>query len=69
MQNSAPGVSFKSDFPQFWDAVADIKHEEFLSGVNTSMARLMSKAEARRKEKPQELPTKKMQDVLEKMSG
>ena len=43
---------FKSDCPQFWDAVADIKHprfEEALSGVEASKARLMSKAEARRK--------------------
>ena len=44
---------FKSDYPQFWDAVADIKHprhEEALSGV---------------KAKPQELATKKMQAVTE----
>ena len=55
---------FKSDCPQFWDAVADIKHprhEEALSGVKASKARLLSEAEARRKEKPQELATKKMQ--------
>ena len=53
----------KSDCPQFWDAVADIKHprhEEALSGVKVSKARLLSKADARRKEKPQELATKKM---------
>ena len=59
---------FKSDFPQFWDAVADIKHprhEEALSGVKASKARLLSEAEARRKEKPQELATKKMQAVTE----
>ena len=37
---------FKSDCPHFWDA---------LSGVKASKARLMSEAEARRKEKPQEL--------------
>ena len=46
---------FKSDCPQFWDAVADIKyprHEEALLGVNASKARLLSEAEARRKEKP-----------------
>ena len=54
---------FKSDCPQFWDAVADIKHprhEEALSGVKSS---LLSEAEARRKDKPQELATKKMQAV------
>ena len=59
---------FKSDCPQFWDAVADIKHprhEEALSGVKASKARLLSEAEARRKEKPQELATKKMQAVTE----
>ena len=59
---------FKSDCPQFWDAVADIKHprhEEALSGVKASKARLSSEAEARRKEKPQEQATKKMQAVTE----
>ena len=59
---------FKSDCPEFWDAVADIKHprhEEALSDVKASKARLMSKAEARGKEKPEELATKKMQTVLE----
>ena len=53
---------YKSDCPQFWDGVADIKHprhEEALSGVKASKARLMSDAEARWKEKPQELATKK----------
>ena len=48
---------FKSDCPQIWDAVADIKHprhEEALSGVKASKARLLSEAEARRKDKPQE---------------
>ena len=61
---------FKSDCPQFWDAVADIKHprhEEALSGVKASKARLLSEAEARRKEKPQELATKKMQAVTEEI--
>ena len=61
---------FKSDCPQFWDAVADIKHprhEEALSGVKASKARLLSKADARRKEKLQELATKKMQAVTEEM--
>ena len=57
---------FKSDCPQFWDAVADIKHprhEEALSGVKASKARLLNEAEARRKDKPQELAAKKMQAV------
>ena len=61
---------FKSDCPQFWEAVADIKHprhEEALSGVKASKARLLSEAEARRKEKPQELATKKMQALTEEM--
>ena len=59
---------FKSDCPQFWDAVANIKHrrhEEALSGVKASKARLLSEAEAHRKEKPKELATKKMQAVTE----
>ena len=59
---------FKSDYPQFWDAVADIKqprHEEALSGVKASKACLLSEAEARRKDKPQELATKKRQAVTE----
>ena len=59
---------FKSDCPQFWDAVADIKHprhEEALSVVKASKARLLSEAEARRKEKPQELARKKTQAVTE----
>ena len=53
---------FKSDCPQFWDAVADIKHprlEEALSGVKASKARLLNEMEARRKDKPQELAMKK----------
>ena len=61
---------FKSDCPQFWDAVADIRHprnEEAYSGDNASRARLLSDAEARRKEKPQELATKKMQAVTEEI--
>ena len=59
---------FKSDCSQFWDAVADInhpRHEEALSGVKASKARLLSEAEARRKDKPQELAAKKMQAVTE----
>ena len=46
---------FKSDCPQFGDDMADIKlprHEEALSGVKASK-------ESRRKEKPQELATKR----------
>ena len=61
---------FKSDCPQFWDAVANIKHprhEEALSGVKAIKARLLSEAEARRKEKPQELATKKMQAVTKEI--
>ena len=48
--------------------MADIKHprhEEALSGVKASKARLLSEAEARRKDKPQELTTKKMQALTE----
>ena len=59
---------FKSDCPQFWDAVVDIKHprhEKALSGVKASKACLLNEAEARRKEKPQELATTKMQAVTE----
>ena len=44
---------FKSDCTQFWDRVADAKHprhEEALSGVKASRARLMNEAESRRKE-------------------
>ena len=61
---------FKSDSPQFWDDVADIKHprhEEASSGLKASKARLLSEAEARRKEKLQELATKKMQAVTEEI--
>ena len=59
---------FKSYCPYFWDAVAEIehpRHEESLSGVKASRTRLLCEAEARRKEKPQELATKKMQAVTE----
>ena len=61
---------FKSECPQLWDNVADIKHprhEEVLSGVKASKARLLTEAEARRKEKLQELATKKMQAVTEEI--
>ena len=50
--------------------MADIKHprhEETLSGVKASKACLLSEAEARRKEKLQELATKKMQAVTEEI--
>ena len=59
---------FISDCPQFWDAVADVKHprhEQALSIVKAIKARLLKEAEARRKEKTQELATKKMQAVTE----
>ena len=58
---------FKSDCPQFWDAVADITHprHEKASGMKASKARLLSEAEARRKDKLQELAPKKMQAVTE----
>ena len=61
---------FKSNCPQFWDAVADIKHprhEEALSDVKASEARLLSEAETHRTKKPQELATKKMQAVVEEI--
>ena len=44
---------FKSDCTQFWDAVADAKHprhEEALSGVKASRARLMNEAKSLKKE-------------------
>ena len=48
---------------QIWDALADAKHphhEEALSGVNASRARLMNEAESRRKETtPSTFTTKK----------
>ena len=48
---------FIPDCPQFWGTVADIKHprhEEALSVVKASKARLMNETEARREEKPLE---------------
>ena len=55
---------FKSDCNQFWDAVADAKHprhEEALSSVKASRARLMNEAESRRKETtPSNFTTKKV---------
>ena len=50
--------------------MADIKHprhEEALSGLKASKARLLSEAEACRKEKPQELTTKTTQAVTEEI--
>ena len=50
--------------------MADIKHprhEEALSGVKASKVHLLSEAEARRKEKPQELAMKKKQAVTEEI--
>ena len=61
---------FKSDCSNLWDAVADIKrpsHEETLSDVKASKARLLSEAETRRKEKLQELATKKLQALTEEI--
>ena len=58
---------FKSDCTQFWDAVADTKnprHEEALSGVKASRARLMNEAESRRKETtPSTFTTKKVKTL------
>ena len=50
--------------------MADIKHprhDKALSVVKASKARLLKEAEARRKEKLQELAAKKMQAVTEEM--
>ena len=58
---------FKSDCTQFWDALADAKHprhEEALSGVKASRARLMNEAESRRKETaPSTFTTKKVKTL------
>ena len=61
---------FKSDCTQFWDAVADAKHppppphEEALLGVKANRARLMNKAESRRKEAtPSTFTTKKVKGL------
>ena len=57
----------KSDCTQFWDAVADAKHprhEEALSGIKASRARLMNEAESRRKETtPSTFTTKKVKTL------
>ena len=47
------GAQFKSDWTQFWNAVADAKHprhEEALSGAKASRTRLMNEAESRKNE-------------------
>ena len=77
MRNSAQGVSFVTwkfilnrIVHNFGNVVADIKHprhDEALSGVKASKARLLIEAEARRKEKSQELATKKMQAVTQEV--
>ena len=55
---------FKSDSAQFWDSVADAKHhchEEALSEVKASRARLMNEAESRKEEvTPGTFTTKKV---------
>ena len=60
-------VHFKSDCTQFWDAMADAKHpchEEALSGVKASRARLMNEAKSRRKETtPSAFTTKKVKTL------
>ena len=58
---------FKSDCTQFGDAVADAKHtrhQEALSGVKASRARLMNNAESRRKKTtPSTFTTKKVKTL------
>ena len=62
---------FKSDCTQFWEAVADAKHprhEEALSGVKASRARLMNEAESRRKETaPSAFTTKKVKTLSDEV--
>ena len=62
---------FKSDCTQFWDAVADAKHprhEEALSGVKASRARLMNETESRRKETiPSTFTTKKVKTLSDEV--
>ena len=57
----------KSDGTQFWDAVADAKHprhEEALSGVKASRARLMNEAESHKNETaPSTFTTKKVKTL------
>ena len=58
---------FKSDCTHIWDAVADAKHprhEEALSGVKASRARLMNEPESWRKETtPSTFTTKKVKTL------
>ena len=74
MQNSVPGVSFATWMVNLnqiafnFEMLGRTRHEEALPGVIVSQARLMSEAEAQRKQKPQELALKKMQAVLEETS-
>ena len=62
---------FKSDCTQFWNAVADAKHprhEEALSGVKASRARLMNETESRRKETTlSTFATKKVKNLPDEM--
>ena len=44
---------FKSDYIQFWNAVAEVKHShhvEAIPGAKASRARLMNEAESRKKD-------------------
>ena len=59
--------NFRSNYPPYWNTVADTKHPGFeggLSCVKASEVRLKCEAEVRRKEKPQDLATKKIQEGL-----
>ena len=62
---------FKSNCTQFWDAVADAnhpRHDEALSGVKASRARLMNEAESRRKETtPSTFTTKKVKTLADEV--
>ena len=49
--------------------IRHLRHEEASASVKASKTLLMSEAEARTKEKPHELATKKMQAVLEETRG
>ena len=69
MRNSAQGV-FSVTWKVILNWIVHIKHPRYevaLSGVKASEARLLSEAEARRKEIPQELATKKMQAVTKEI--
>ena len=62
---------FKSDCTQFWDAVADAKHprhEDALSGIKASRARLMNEAESRRIETtPSTFTAKKVKTMADEV--